>query len=82
MPGGLAGKCCISKAAANAREHNHSNVLTLGAGMISSGTAHEVVRTFLATPVGEGRHARRVAKIGAIEARYSKRDELAPERAE
>lgn len=71
VPGVLAANCWSAKAAANAREHNHANVLTLGAGMISRTTAHDVVRVFLATAAGEGRHARRVGLIREIEARAS-----------
>ena len=67
--GVLAANCWSTQAAANAREHNHANVLTLGAGMIAHGVAQDVLRTFLGTAAGGGRHARRVAKIRAIEAR-------------
>lgn len=47
--------------ARNAREHNHANILTLGAGTIGAALAKEVVDRFLSTPCGAGRHARRVA---------------------
>ncbi len=67
VPGVLAANCWSTQAAANAREHNHANVLTLGAGMIARGTAQDVLRVFLGTAAGGGRHARRVAKIRAIE---------------
>lgn len=46
--------------ARNAREHNHANVLTLGAGPTGTALALQVVDRFLATPCGGGRHARRV----------------------
>ncbi len=68
VPGVLAANCWSTEAAANAREHNHANVLTLGAGMITRGTAQDVLRTFLGTAAGGGRHARRVKKIRDIEA--------------
>jgi len=62
-----AANCWDTKTASNAREHNYANVLTLGGKMLKSTTALDVVRTFLATPEGEARHGKRVAKIMAIE---------------
>ncbi len=53
-----------------AREHNAANVLALGARVIGSGLAVEVVRTWLASTPQAGRHQRRVAKLSAIEERY------------
>ncbi|MFT4541473.1 MAG: ribose 5-phosphate isomerase B [Planctomycetota bacterium] len=73
VPGVLAANAWCAAAARNAREHNHANVLTLGAGMIDAPTAESVLRAFIATPVGPGRHARRVDKIIALETRYSAR---------
>ncbi|HSW09504.1 MAG TPA: ribose 5-phosphate isomerase B [Bacillota bacterium] len=53
-----------------AREHNAANVLALGARVIGSGLALEVVRTWLSATPQAGRHQRRVAKLSAIEERY------------
>jgi len=53
-----------------AREHNAANVLALGARVIGSGLALEVVRTWLGATPQSGRHQRRVAKLSAIEERY------------
>lgn len=50
-----------------AREHNDANVLCLGARVIGGGVAAEVLRTFLSTPFGGERHARRVCKIEDLE---------------
>ncbi len=72
VPGVRASMCYDIATARNAREHNHANVLTLGAGMIDVEQAKAIVKTWLETPWGEGRHARRVAKITAIEQRFSK----------
>jgi ribose 5-phosphate isomerase B len=71
VPGVRAATCNDTRLAANAREHNYANVLALGSGFVSAAEAHEVVRTFLTTARGPERHARRVAKIDAIEQRYS-----------
>jgi ribose 5-phosphate isomerase B len=54
----------------NSREHNGSNVLTLGAGMMDEALARQIVMTWLNTVFGGGRHARRVDKILAIEKQY------------
>jgi len=56
--------------AVNSREHNHANVLTLGAGLIGENLAWQIVEAWLATAWGGGRHAARVAKIDAVERRY------------
>jgi ribose 5-phosphate isomerase RpiB len=42
-------------------------VLTLGAGLIGESLAWQIVEEWLATPWAEGRHARRVAKIDALD---------------
>ena len=51
----------------NAREHNDANVLALGARVVNRGLASSMVRLFLATSFGGGRHERRVQKIMALE---------------
>ena len=72
VPGVRAATCCDVAMAKNAREHNFANVLALGGRSLARAAAHDIVRAFLATPTGEERHAKRVAKIGEIERRYSK----------
>jgi len=72
VPGVRAATCNDARLAANAREHNYANVLALGSGFVSALEAHEIVRTFLTTAHGPERHGRRVAKIDAIERRYSR----------
>ena len=72
VPGVRAAMCYDEASAVNSREHNHANVLTLGAGMIGSALAVRILDTWLDTPHGGGRHARRVEKIMDIERRYSK----------
>jgi ribose 5-phosphate isomerase B len=50
-----------------AREHNDANVLGMGARVIASAYAREVVRLWLDTPFAGGRHERRIEQIGMIE---------------
>jgi len=52
-----------------AREHNHANVLCLGARMIGVAVATDAVSAWLATPVGEGRHVGRIEKLAALDER-------------
>ena len=59
--------CYDISSARNSREHNHANVLTLGAGLIGEGLARQIVDAWLETGWGGGRHARRVEKIIALE---------------
>ena len=70
VPGVRAATCWDLSSARNSREHNHANVLALGAGLLGESLALQIVREWLATPWGEERHARRVAKITDIERRY------------
>lgn len=69
VSGVLAAMCYDHATAVNSREHNGSNVLTLGAGMIDEALARQIVMTWLNTVFGGDRHARRVDKILAIENR-------------
>jgi ribose 5-phosphate isomerase B len=73
VPGVRAALCYDLSSARNSREHNHANVLTLGAGLIGEGLAWQIVDEWLSTEWAGGRHARRVAKIDAIERQYSDR---------
>ena len=53
------------------REHNGTNVLTLGATLVSQEEARVIVTTWLATPMREPRYIRRLAKIRDLERRGS-----------
>lgn len=65
---GVRAAMCNDKTLARyAREHNGANVLTLGATLISLDDAKAIVDTWLATPMGEARYLRRLAKIRALE---------------
>lgn len=72
VPGVRAALCYDHATAVNSREHNHANVLTLGAGLIGANLAKQIAQTWLTTPYGGGRHAARVEKIKAIEKRFTK----------
>lgn len=56
----------------NSREHNDANVLTLGAGLIGLNQAKLIVKTWLETEFGGGRHQKRVDKITQVEKKYMK----------
>ena len=64
--------------ARRAREHNHCNVLCLGTDLLSEDQIRQIVEIFLSTPFGDGRHARRVQKLKALEEEERARAELPP----
>jgi len=72
IPGVRAGMAYDYSSAVNSREHNDTNVLTLGAGLIGVNLARLIVKTWLSTPFAGGRHAPRVEKISAVEREYLK----------
>ncbi len=53
-----------------ARAHNDANVLSMGARVVGTGLAEEILETFLTTEFEGGRHARRVAQIGELEEEF------------
>jgi RpiB/LacA/LacB family sugar-phosphate isomerase len=55
------------EAARLSRFDNNANVLCLGGRFLSEGEAFDIVDTWLATGFAGGRHARRIAKVAAIE---------------
>lgn len=67
IPGVRAATCGDAYTARMAREHNDTNVLALGARVIDSDEAMEVVRVWLETAFAGERHARRVEKLAALE---------------
>ena len=63
-----AGVCHDVYSAHQAVEHDDVNVLALGARVIGTALAEELVRAFLAARfTGEPRHCRRLAKVRALE---------------
>ena len=72
VPGVRAGMAYDVSSASNSREHNDTNVLTLGAGLIGPNLAKQILKTWLTTEFGGGRHAPRVEKIMNVEKKYLK----------
>ena len=73
VPGIRAALCYDKASAKNGREHNDSNVLTLGARLLTQTQAEDVLRTWLETPFAGGRHQARVQKIMDIEQQYGRK---------
>lgn len=67
IPGARCALCHDDATVRNCREHNDANVLALGARVVNRGLATKLVRLFLSTSFGGGRHERRVQKIMALE---------------
>jgi ribose 5-phosphate isomerase B len=72
VPGVRAGMAYDYSSAFNSREHNDTNVLTLGAGLIGVNLARQIVKTWLTTEFAGGRHTARVDKIKSVEKKYLK----------
>lgn len=67
VPGVRAAACADTFTARLAREHNDTNVLALGARVIGRDDAIQIVSVWLETAFAGDRHARRVAKLTALE---------------
>ena len=72
VPGVRAGMAYDVSSANNSREHNDTNVLTLGAGLIGLALAKQIVKVWLTTEFAGGRHTPRVDKIRSVERQYLK----------
>jgi ribose 5-phosphate isomerase B len=73
VPGIRAGMCHDHYSAHQGVEHDDMNVLALGARVVGEALAIELVDAFLAARFdGEDRHRRRLAKLAAIEDRFSR----------
>jgi len=71
LPGVRAAICHDTYSAHQGVEHDDMNVLVLGGRIVGPALAHELVRAFVAARYsGEERHARRLAKVIALESRY------------
>jgi ribose 5-phosphate isomerase B len=62
-----AAMCHDLRTVVNSREHNNANVLSLGGPLHDAGRLCEMVRVWLSTRFGGGRHLVRVNKIMALE---------------
>lgn len=71
VPGVRAGMAYDLTSASNSREHNDTNVLTLGAGLIGLNLAKQIVKTWLTTEFSD-RHQKRINKITSVEKQYLK----------
>jgi ribose 5-phosphate isomerase B len=67
LPGVRAATCHDEVTAEMSRRHNDLNVLCLSAEMLGQELQDKMLQTWLDTPFEGGRHARRVAKIAALE---------------
>jgi ribose 5-phosphate isomerase B len=70
IPGVRAANCHDVYTARNSREHNNTNVLTLGSRNLGIDIVKEIISVWLATGFGGGRHLRRIEKIVALEKKY------------
>jgi ribose 5-phosphate isomerase B len=57
-----------------AREHNHANVLCLGARLIGAPVAIDAVEAWLNATPGVGQHLGRIEKLDALDARRGERE--------
>jgi ribose 5-phosphate isomerase B len=63
-----AARCALVNEALSARlarEHNDANIVAMGARLIGTDVAKDILAAFLATPFAGGRHANRVGKLSA-----------------
>lgn len=72
VPGVRAAACYSEFVAQSSREHNDTNVLTIGAKALGAESVKSIVKVWLETWFGGGRHKRRVDKISDIEKKFSK----------
>jgi len=75
LPGIRASVCHDTYSAHQGVEHDDMNVLTMGSRVVGNKLAFEIVRAYMgAIFSGEERHVRRLAKIRALEEKYSGAD--------
>ena len=69
LPGVRAAQCGDVASARLSRQHNDTNVLTLGARTTAPDLACGIVEAWLGTDFDGGRHARRIDKLTALDRR-------------
>ena len=67
VPGIRAANIITPEFAALCREHNNANIITLSGRFVDLETNKEILRTFIATEFGGGRHEQRVEKMMALD---------------
>ena len=73
LPGIRAGMCHDTYSAHQGVEHDNINVLVLGSRVVGVALAHDLVTAFMGAKFSnEERHVRRLAKVKALETKYSK----------
>lgn len=72
VPGIRAALCTDSYMARMSREHNDANILALGARVVGSGLAMDIIDTWLNSEFLGGKHEARINKISGIEKKYFK----------
>ena len=72
VPGIRAALCSDTFSAHATREHNNANILTLGARVVGTGLALDIVDAFINAKFQGDRHQKRINKITEIEKKYSK----------
>ena len=63
LPGVRAAVCSSTETAKLAKQHNHANILCLGARMDRSDSIEDILDSWFASEIEHGRHDRRVEKI-------------------
>jgi len=71
VPGVRAAQCHDTYSAERARKSNNAQVLTMGARVIGSELAKQIVDSWLNSEFAGGASARKVAKIDGIEEKYT-----------
>lgn len=72
VPGARAALCSDTFSAHATREHNDANILAMGARVVGTGLALDIVDAFLNAEFEGDRHVGRLNKIKAIEQKYNK----------
>lgn len=73
VPGVRCAHCHDTYCAKYTRLHNDANMIAFGEKVVGEGMMQEIVKIFLTTEFEGGeRHERRIAKIKALEEKYSK----------
>lgn len=72
FPGVRAALCGDTYTARMSREHNDANILVLAARVVDYTMAPRILETWLDTPFGGERHARRVGKVRDLEDRLAR----------